>query len=119
MVEERTELDERMSEYSDFHKEAYGFRPSPNVMRSIARWTDVDYQYEISRLTQTMERNRNQQAIDEANAVAEFEAEIVKLIGLGAADRATAIRWIVDAERVGGDMEYLRYTLGLPNDYLF
>jgi hypothetical protein len=35
----------------------------------------------------------------------------------GAKDRATAMRWIHEAEDTQGDDDYLAYTLGLPYQY--
>jgi tRNA uridine 5-carboxymethylaminomethyl modification enzyme len=51
------------------------------------------------------------------HAIFSFEKRVDSLILSGAKDRATAIRWIHEAEDTQGDDEYLCYTLGLPYQY--
>jgi hypothetical protein len=53
----------------------------------------------------------------EAQATVVFEQRIYTLIHAGAKDRATAIRWIHEAEDTNGDDKYLAYTLSLPYGY--
>ena len=53
----------------------------------------------------------------DARAAVQFEARVAGLIASGAGDRATAIRWIADAEGAEGDAEYLCFLLGLEYDY--
>jgi hypothetical protein len=36
---------------------------------------------------------------------------------MGAGDRATALRWIMEASSANGDWEYLCWDLGLPYHY--
>jgi hypothetical protein len=36
---------------------------------------------------------------------------------MGAKDRATALRWIMDASQAGGDWEYFCFLNGLPYGY--
>ena len=55
--------------------------------------------------------------IDLAISDAIGEKIIVKLIGHGAPDRATAIRWLHDAEGTDNDNEYLCFCLGLKYGY--
>ncbi len=98
--------------YSDIHKEAYGFRP---------RWTiDTTREALIEELEhcgRVIDENNKQEAIAQAQNVAKLEADIQTLIGMGATDRQTAIRWIADAEDAGDDLEYLCYLRGLPYRY--
>jgi hypothetical protein len=42
---------------------------------------------------------------------------LAALIGAGAGDRATAIRWMHEANDTNYDPEYLCYCLGLPYGY--
>ena len=53
----------------------------------------------------------------EQHAIFSFEKRVSDLIFSGSKDRATAIRWIHEAEDTQGDDEYLCYTLGLPYMY--
>lgn len=53
----------------------------------------------------------------ESNAAIAVEEHIKFLIATGAGDRATAIRWMHQAERTNGDNESLCYKLGLKFGY--
>ena len=101
---------------SDFHKEAYGFRPSVDF---FARWDEMsqdqkqeewDYLCQMVRDRAAEEKLRYQQAVEQ------FEVRILESIRMGAATREDAIRWILQAE--GFDKEYdagyICYCLGLP-----
>lgn len=99
--------------YSDFYKEAHGSRPRHDT----SDWTLEKWQEVWASLGRVCEMNRQHEAEQEAAAIKEFEERILKLIAIGAPDRAAAIRWIHDAEDTGGDPEYLCYTLGLPYGY--
>lgn len=103
-------IEEYQNDFSDFHKEAYGFRPR----FSTSHWTLADWEHEWEVLRRALDQRIADEAESEAAAVVEFEARIVKLIDMGAADRETAIRWIADAEGAAEDSGYLCYLLGLP-----
>ena len=62
------------------------------------------------------EREAQYEAEQEAAAIAEFEAQVATNLELGAADRATAIRWVIDTLNIGAQWEkdYVAYSLGLP-----
>ena len=53
----------------------------------------------------------------ETEAIAKFEQHVTNTICMGARDRETALRWIMDASNANGDWEYLCYDLGLPYHY--
>jgi hypothetical protein len=99
--------------YSDFHKDAYGFRPR----HDYSNWTLEQWQEVWADLTRVCEYNRIHEAEQEARAIKDFEEAVVKLIAKGAKDRAAVIRWMHDAEQTGGDDEYLCFSLGLPYGY--
>lgn len=99
--------------YSDFHKEAYGSRPRHDT----SAWTEADFDRVFERLAAVCRDNEAATQKAQAEAKREFEIRVRKVMGLGAGDRPTAIRWIADAEEVNGDMEYLCYKLGLPYGY--
>lgn len=81
--------------FSDFYKDVYGSRPSYNhefytasAPRCQQIWDDLsEASHEVA---EQEERERNA-------AVAQFEAEITAAEKAGAGDRATAIRWIMQA----------------------
>lgn len=112
MLTELTPLEDAASFYSDYHKDTYGFRP-----RHTKGWTLEDYERETEALRPIYAATVQAERVAEAAAVLELEQRIVKLIGLGAADRAAAIRWIHEAEETGGDDQYLCFTLGVPYGY--
>ena len=107
-------LEQASCEFSDFYKEAHGFRP-----RHIdtSRWTLEDFDREFEVLAVVCKENAALRDAQEAAAVVRFEKRIVDLIAIGAKDRAMAIRWIAEAEECGGDMEYLCFLVGVPYGY--
>ena len=58
-----------------------------------------------------------QQAEDEANAIVRFEQLVSDTIAMGARNRETALRWVMDGSDAGGDWEYLCFQYGLPYGY--
>ena len=112
--EELTQLEQAQSTYWDMYKDAYGVRP-----RGIdtSRWTLEQFEAEFLVLGVTIADAEIQRKESEENAVVVFEQRIYTLIHAGAKDRATAIRWVHEAEDTHGDDEYLCYTLGLPYMY--
>jgi hypothetical protein len=105
--------------FSDLHKDAYGFRPNQAFWEWIQTATNDEKQQEWDGLCDTMSA-REQERIDaEAECVVEFEANVTKTMGNGAADRATAIKWMMAAEEhVNGDVGYFEYLMGIPYGYI-
>lgn len=109
--------DERI--VSDLHKDTYGFRPHAGWW---TEWKESDedgkqaiWDMLLESLDETMAYEKRQQDA----AIESFEARILQLIELGAGDRLTAIRWIVE----GMDLDYtdlcyggerIVWGLGLP-----
>jgi hypothetical protein len=112
--EELTTLEQYASIYWDMYKDAFGIRP-----RGIdtSAWTEADFQAEFKELGEIIDREEKVRVQAQENAVFSFEKRISDLMFSGAKDRATAIRWIHEAEDTQGDDEYLCYTLGLPYMY--
>ena len=78
--------------FSDFHKDAYGFRPrgyhefwdaTPERKQEI--WDNVEQDF-------LQEMVREEKA--KAEALEQFEREVAQTISYGAGDRATALRWM-------------------------
>jgi hypothetical protein len=107
-------LEQAQSTYWDMYKDAYGFRP-----RGIdtSNWSLEDFEEEFVTLGQAIDRAEVQRQEDEAKAIFAFEKRVNDLLDSGASDRATAIRWIHEAEFTNGDNEFLAYELGLPYQY--
>ena len=112
--DELTVLEQAQSTYWDMYKDAYGFRP-----RGIdtSSWTLDQFQDEFVILGQAIEAEEKIRVASEQHAMFSFEKRVDDLIYSGAKDRATAMRWIHEAEGTMGDDEYLCYTLGLPYQY--
>ena len=112
--EELSELEQAQSIYWDMYKDAYGVRPR-GVDTSC--WTLEDFEVEFKVLGEAINAEDIFRKEAEASATVVFEQRIQSLIDAGAKDRATAMRWIHEAEDTQGDDEYLCYTLGLPYMY--
>jgi hypothetical protein len=111
---EVSELDQARSDYSDFHKEAFGFRP---------RWdysamTLADFDREFEYLAQECKRNAELRAEAEAAAAVRLEQRILSLLEFGAKSRAMALRWLDEAEGTSGDVDFLCYCLGVDYGYI-
>lgn len=105
------ERDSLISYISDAHKDAYGFRPRGY---NYSEWSLEALQEEADRLSEAAERAFLEHKESENQAIEQFEQSVQNLIGMGAGNRATAIRWICDAIDHGGDLGYVCYELGLP-----
>lgn len=112
--EELSELEQYQATYWDMYKDAYGVRP-----RSVdtSTWTVETFLKEFAYLNLVIEREDIARKEAETEATVVFEQRIQSLIDAGAKDRATAMRWIHEAEDTNGDDEYLAWTLGLPYQY--
>jgi hypothetical protein len=112
--DELTQLEQAQATFWDMYKDAYGVRP-----RGIdtSTWSLEDFDNEFASLGAVIEADDIARKAAESNACVVFEQRIHSLIQTGAKDRATALRWIHEAEDTQGDDEYLCYTLGLPYQY--
>ena len=109
---EMTELETLEQTYCELHKDVYGVK---------ARWYRADTveqaREDVDRLSKQAEvvwAHEKQAMLDAGVA---FEARVFELIATGAGDRATALRWIHQAEGTDGDEERLCYLLGLSFSY--
>lgn len=67
------------------------------------------------------EHEMQRQRLYQAEQQQQFERDISSTIAMGAQDRATAIRWIVEGDCSDGDGYDAQYALtmrGLPRDYV-
>lgn len=112
--EEMSPLEQAQCQFWDMYKDAYGVRP-----RGIdtSTWTLADFETEFESLGKAIEREDIARKEAEALATVAFEDRVQTLIQTGAGDRATALRWIHDAEETNGDDEYLCFCVGLPYHY--
>jgi len=112
--EQMSDLEQAQCIYWDMYKDAHGFRP-----RGIdtSTWTLQDFQLEFASLQEVIVREEANRQVAEKEAVDKFEQHVTNTICMGARDRETALRWIMDASNANGDWEYLCYDLGLPYHY--
>jgi hypothetical protein len=110
--EEMTALEQAQCTYSDFHKDAYGFRPRNDV----SDWTLEDFDREFAIFARVCEENRIQEEAAEAEAIVRFEDRVTNLMHTGT-NRQRVIAWLMDAEGANGDFEYFCFTQGLPYGY--
>ena len=112
--DELTQLEQARELFWDMYKDAYGVRP-----RGIdtSSWTLEQFEAEFEGLGVVIEAEEKARVASEQNSVFSFEKRISDLMYSGAKDRATALRWIHEAEDTNGDDDYLAYTLGLPYQY--
>jgi len=112
--EEMSELEQAQCTYWDMYKDAYGVRP-----RGIdtTAWTLADFDREFEHLAKVIDAEETQRLANEAEAVKKFEQHVINTICMGARDRETALRWIMDASSAEGDWEYFCFLNGLPYHY--
>jgi hypothetical protein len=112
--EEMTVLEQMQCQYWDMYKDAYGVRPRGIDTTS---WTEADFEKEFQVLGRAIEREEIARKEAEAEAIAKFEQHVINTICMGAKDRETALRWIMDAGHADGDWEYFCFLNGLPYGY--
>ena len=112
--EQMSDLEQAQCQYWDMYKDAHGIRP-----RGIdtSTWTLAEFQAEFADLGQVINREEAQRKVAEKQAIEKFEKHVTDTICMGARNRETALRWIMDASNANGDWEYLCYDLGLPYHY--
>ena len=83
--------------FSDFHKDAYGFRPRDHRFYD-ADTTPAEKQEIWDATGRAMDRAIADEKAEAARAVVDFEEEVRCYIELGAGDRQTALRWMTPAQ---------------------
>ena len=83
--------------FSDFHKDAYGFRPR-NHRFYDADTTPAEKQEIWDATGRAFDRRQAEEARHEEEALADFKDQITKVIEAGAGDRQTALRWMTQGE---------------------
>ena len=107
--------------YSDFHKEAFGFRPRGDTYALWQSMTPDQKQDAWDYMGRVCDSNDREEKARQTKSVARFEARIADTIAMGAGDEATAMRWIFEADGVTAqDMlyggSYICFEYDLPYD---
>jgi hypothetical protein len=118
-----SDLEQAANLFSDAHKDAYGFRPRYNT----SSWTIEDFDREIRDCSREIFREEERSRQQGLQCQREFEEAVQANLDLGAADRATAIRWFFEAngyeayegnepfaEYESQNVESVLYGLGYP-----
>ena len=98
--------------YSDFHKDAYGFRPRTINVYAL---TTEELEADFARFEQVCKDNRIEELAAEAEADNAFRTLITNTILMGAHDEVTALRWIAEGavEQYGWDYEHFLWNQGI------
>lgn len=106
--------------FSDLHKDAYGFRPRGHRFYD-ASTTDDERQQIWDYVCADLDAELLRQEREYMTAIQHLEANVQRNMDLGAADRETAIRWVIQSLDLSDlDLQYggsiVCYELGLPFD---
>ena len=109
-----TERESMIQIYSDFHKEAYGFRPHGV---NYHEFTLEQLKADFDMFESLCKQNEREEEARANWARQEFEKRVETVIGVGAGDRQTALRWILDSydasDMMYGMEGFCSYYLGL------
>jgi len=115
MLTEPTKLEMLQSNFSDTFKDVHGFRPR-NM--SQQQWTSEAWlEAQLEELYVELKQQIKEEEYRNEYAIKTFEENISQTMRLGNVDRATAIRWLMEAENCE-DVEHFCYINSLPLDYL-
>ena len=111
MTSELSHRDSLIHLYSDFHKDAYGYRPTYNYSALTTEELEADYE-EFGRVCK---ENAEEEAKAEKIAIEKFNETVKKMVKMGAKNTKTALRWICEAgvEEDGWDMDYFLWKMGI------
>lgn len=109
-----TRKDELAAIHYELYKDVYGIRPR-HIDYDLLTEAQVEAMLDELAVELEQVEARNKQI--EETAIAEFEKRVTQTINLGAKDRATALRWIMDQSDCNGDWEYFSYQHDLPYGY--
>lgn len=104
---------------SDLHKDARGFRPTQDWMADFREASDERKQLIWDNLCRELDSELEREQQEQTRAIEAFERGVEAAILLGAADRQTAIRWVVEGLELD-DVDYMYggskicFELGLP-----
>lgn len=116
--EDLPKVEQLAGEYYDFYKDVHGIRPRW-IFNSEGNcvYTEQEMEAMLERLAKEAEVVWAEEKAREEEAVKKFEQHVTNTICMGAKDRATALRWIMEASKADGDWSYFCYLEGLPYNY--
>ena len=115
----QAERDDALDCYYDYYKSVHGIKPR---WMSFDGMTREEIQAEFKALDAEAEISAREEKIREQEAIERFEKHVTNTICMGARDRETALRWIMDSSEASadgrqGDWEYFCFLNGLPYGY--
>lgn len=98
--------------YSDYHKDAYGFRPRYDYYSYTLEELVADY----DRFGKVYAENQREEELSQKRNLVAFEGRIASTIQLGAGDRQTALRWVAEGDDVDiWDIGYYLWKQGISS----
>lgn len=101
------------STVSDLHKDAYGSRPGAGWWGRWHSMSDAMKQEEWDHLLAAAERSAHEERQAEERAQVRWDAHINQMMLDNGIDRATALRWDMQAMGANGDEGYYCYLWGI------
>ena len=111
-----TKREELLSTISDMYKDAFGIRPHG----MFNEYSEQELLAEIDRLQVEVDDAIEHEQKTDALLITKFNEEVATFIQQGAANRFTAIRWMLQAQGYDetlDDADYICYTNGI-NPYI-
>lgn len=103
--------------YPDLYKDAYGIRPGIDNYLWWKSAGDQEKQEHWDYLVAVMQEREAEDRLAEQAAIEHFEELVTRIMAAGRTDRATVLRWLMDAGNYQGDWDYMCYGHGLPYGY--
>jgi len=104
---------------SDLHKDAFGVRPGQGFWRHWNESTNDEKQQIWDGLCDVSQQEADREKQLQEIAVQDFEDRMkfmqATIVG---ATREDCIRYLHDAYKTNGDVEYLEFNLGIPYGYI-
>lgn len=115
-MSELSRRDSLLSYISDAHKDAYGFRPRGMGYNELSI---EELEAEADRLSEAVCSAIEEEERWELEARAKWEASVSEAIAVGAGNRETAVRWLLDAEGLLEECSegYANFVLGVGYGY--
>ena len=108
-----TERDELLQIISDMNKDINGVRPSLAPFNSMS---ETELKAEIERLQPLVDEAVAHEQMIDAVCITRFNGEVATFIQQGAANRSTAIRWMLQAQgydETPEDADFICYNNGI------
>ncbi len=118
MTQQITAIFQKYNNFSDAYKDAYGFRPSREVVEEFVRLeNDAERDAYMEGLYEMINQNIAREEADQAVAIETFEKNLQTLMVQNNQTRQQVIAEMLQ-DTAAYDLEELEYRCGLPYCYL-